>query len=119
MGGPTLWCDFSSLHLLSSNIFSVQRISLSSLEATRIEEEVYKSIRYKTYLNPVMYGLSRTTRRKIISFSKSFLTVNLSKHELDFPKVELQTEICFSTLSFVPSNHTWILLLIRIFKITQ
>lgn len=39
-------------------------------------------------LNPVMYRLNKATRTKIVSVSRSFLTVNLSKHELDFPKVK-------------------------------
>jgi len=107
MRGPTVRCDFSSLHLYSY-LFSVQRKSLSSLEVTRTEEEVYKSMRYKTYLNPVMYGLNRTTRTKIVSFSRSFLTVNLNKQELDFPKVKLQTEICFFMLSFLCSFKAYL-----------
>lgn len=55
-----------------------------------IDEEAYKSIRYKTDLNPVMYGLNKATRTKIVPVSRSFLAVNLSKYELDFPKVKLQ-----------------------------
>lgn len=112
--GPIVWRDFSSLQLLSSYTFSAQRISLSSSEVTGIEEEVYKSMRYKTYLYPVMYGLNRTTGTKIVSFSRSFLTVNLSKHGLDFPIVKLQTEICrclsFFFHIFCSFKHTCILL---------
>lgn len=59
-----------------------------------------ESARYNTHHNPVMYGLNRTVGTKSVSFSRSFPTVNLSKHELDFPMVKLQTEICFFTLLF-------------------
>lgn len=62
-------------------------MGLSSLEMIRIEEKVYKSMRYNTYLILVMYGLNKTARTKTASFSRSFLTVYPSKCELDFPKV--------------------------------
>lgn len=63
-----------------------------SSKGERIGKEFYKSLRCSSYHSSLMYGLNENIRTKIVSFSRSFLPGNLSKRELDFPMVRLQTE---------------------------
>lgn len=96
--------------IIHMNIPTIQ--NKFSLKGERIGKEFYKSLRCSSYHSSFIYGLNENIRTKIVSFSRSFLPVNLSKRELDFPMVRLQTETYFSLrlilLLSKCSKWTWV-----------